>query len=80
MELHLDELPENLRGDCKVILQLIEKRRRKIEQQLLIHHPDIVEHLKKSRERLEKRLEKQNPEAARKLHKWEEEIREKKEP
>lgn len=80
MELNLDELPENLRGDRKVILQLIEKRRRKIEQQLLIHHPDIVEHLKKSRERLEKRLEKQNPEAARKLHKWEEEIREKKEP
>lgn len=80
MELHLDKLPENLRGDRKVILQLIEKRRRKIEQQLLIHHPDIVEHLKKSRERLEKRLEKQNPEAARKLHKWEEEIREKKEP
>lgn len=80
MELHLDELPENLRGDRKVILQLIEKRRRKIEQQLLIHHPEIVEHLKKSRERLEKRLEKQNPEAARKLYKWEEEIREKKEP
>lgn len=79
MELHLDELPENLRGDRKVILQLIEKRRRKIEQQLLIHHPEIVEHLKKSRERLEKRLEKQNPEAARKLHKWEDEIREKKE-
>ena len=46
----------------------------------MIHHPEIVEHLKKSRERLEKRLEKQNPEAARKLHKWEEEIREKKEP
>lgn len=80
MELHLDELPENLRGDRKVILQLIEKRRRKIEQQLLVYHPEIVEHLKKSRERLEKRLEKQNPEAARKLHKWEEEIREKKEP
>lgn len=80
MELHLDELPENLKGDRKLILQLIEKRRRKIEQQLLIHHPEIVEHLKKSRERLEKRLEKQNPEAARKLHKWEEEIREKKEP
>ena len=80
MELHLDELPENLRGDRKVILQLIEKRRRKIAQQLLVYHPEIVEHLKKSRERLEKRLEKQNPEAARKLHKWEEEIREKKEP
>lgn len=80
MELHLDELPENLKGDRKLILQLIEKRRRKIEQQLLIRHPEIVEHLKKSRERLEKRLEKQNPEAARKLHKWEEEIREKKEP
>lgn len=71
MELHLDELPENLRGDKKVILQLIEKRRRKIEQQLLIHHPEIVEHLKKNRERLEKRLEKQNPEAAKKLREWE---------
>ena len=71
MELHLDELPENLRGDKKVILQLIEKRRRKIEQQLLIHHPEIVEHLKKSRERLEKRLEKQNPEAAKRLREWE---------
>ena len=77
MEMHLDELPENLRGDRKMILQLIEKRRRKIEQQLLLHHPEIVEHLKKSRERLEKRLEKQNPEAARKLHEWEVQIREK---
>ena len=79
MEMHLDELPENLRGDRKMILQLIEKRRRKIEQQLLLHHPEIVEHLKKSRERLEKRLEKQNPEAARKLHEWEVQIREKEE-
>lgn len=78
MEMHLDELPENLRGDRKVILQLIEKRRRKIEQQLLLHHPEIVEHLKKSRERLEKRLEKQNPEAARKLHEWEKQMKEKK--
>ena len=47
MEMHLDELPENLRGDKKVILQLIEKRRRKIEQQLLMHHPEILDHLKK---------------------------------
>ena len=79
MEMHLDELPETFRGDRKVILQLSEKRRRKIEQQLLFHHPEIVEHLKKSRERLEKRLEKQNPEAARKLHEWEVQIREKEE-
>lgn len=77
MELHLDELPENLKGDKKVILQLIEKRRRKIEQQLLLHHPEILEHLKKNRERLEKRLEKQNPEAARKLHEWERQLKEK---
>ena len=77
MEMHLDELPENLRGDRKVILQLIEKRRRKIEQQLLLHHPEILDHLKKNRERLEKRLEKQNPEAARKLHEWERQMREK---
>ena len=75
MELHLDELPENLRGDRKVILQLIEKRRRKIEHQLLLHHPEILEHLKKNRERLERRLEKQNPEAARKLHEWEKQIK-----
>ena len=71
MEMHLDEFPENLRGDRKVILQLIEKRRRKIEQQLLLHHPEILDHLKKNRERLERRLEKQNPEAAKKLHEWE---------
>lgn len=77
MEMHLDELPENLKGDKKVILQLIEKRRRKVEQQLLLHHPEILDHLKKNRERLEKRLEKQNPEAARKLHEWERQIREK---
>ena len=77
MEIHLDELPENLRGDKKVILQLIEKRRRKIEQQLLMHHPEILDHLKKNRERLERRLEKQNPEAARKLHEWERQMREK---
>ena len=77
MEMHLDELPENLRGDKKVILQLIEKRRRKIEQQLLMHHPEILDHLKKNRERLERRLEKQNPEAARKLHEWERQMREK---
>ena len=75
--MHLDELPENLRGDKKVILQLIEKRRRKIEQQLLMHHPEILDHLKKNRERLESRLEKQNPEAARKLHEWERQMREK---
>ena len=48
MEMHLDELPENLRGDKKVILQLIEKRRRKIEQQLLMHHPEILDHLKRT--------------------------------
>lgn len=77
MEMHLDELPENLRGDKKVILQLIEKRRRKIEQQLLMHHPEILDHLKKNRKRLERRLEKQNPEAARKLHEWERQMREK---
>lgn len=40
-----------------MILQLIEKRRRKIEQQLLMHHPEILDHLKKNRERLERRLE-----------------------
>ena len=60
MEMHLDELPENLRGDKKVILQLIEKRRRKIEQQLLMHHPEILDHLKKNRERLERRRQRES--------------------
>ena len=46
MEMHLDELPESLRRDKKAILQLIEKRRRKIEQQLLMHHPEILHHMK----------------------------------
>ena len=32
MELHLDELQENLKGDSKEIQKLIEKRRRRIEK------------------------------------------------
>ena len=58
----------------KVILELIEKRRRRIMEQLQRENPEILERLKESRIRLERRLEKQNPDAARRLHEWEEKI------
>lgn len=77
IELHMDELPENLRGkdNRKVILSLLEQRRHRIMEQLQQENPEVLERLKASRIRLEKRLEKQNPEAARKLHEWEEKIK-----
>lgn len=76
MELHMDELPENMTEEHnrKVILELIEKRRRRIMEQLQRENPEILERLKESRIRLERRLEKQNPDAARRLHEWEEKI------
>ncbi len=54
-----------------VVLELIEKRRRRIMEQLRRENPDVLEKLKASRARLERRLEKQNPEAAKRLHEWE---------
>lgn len=76
MELHMDELPENMtaQGNRTVILELIEKRRRRIMEQLRSQNPEILEKLKASRIRLEERLEKQNPEAAKRLHEWEEKL------
>ena len=43
-----------------VVLELIEKRRRRIMEQLRRENPDVLEKLKASRARLERRLEKQN--------------------
>ena len=76
MELHMDELPDNLTQEDNraIILELIEKRRRIILEQLQHEHPEVLEHLEMSRRKLELRLEKQNPEAARRLHEWEEKI------
>lgn len=76
MELHMDELAENISEEDNraMILELIEKRRRRILEQVQREHPEVLEQLEASRIRLERRLEKQNPQAARKLHEWEERI------
>ena len=77
MELHMDELSKNLsaQNNRAVILELIEKRRRRIMEQVQKEHPEVLERLEASRVRLEHRLEKQNPEAAKRLHEWEEKIK-----
>ena len=77
MELHMDELPENLteQDNRAVILGLLEKRRRRIMEQLQRENPEILEKLRASRIRLEERLEKQNPEAVKRLHEWEEKMK-----
>ena len=77
MELHMDELSKNLstQDNRAVILELIEKRRRRIMEQVQKEHPEVLERLEASRVRLEHRLEKQNPEAAKRLHEWEEKIK-----
>lgn len=77
MELHMDELPENLTGQDNrtVILGLLEKRRHRIMEQLQQEHPEILERLKASRIKLEQRLERQNPEAVKRLHEWEERLK-----
>ena len=75
IEMHLDELPQNLSGNRNLVLSLLERRRVTIEEELKKENPEILEKLQKSRQKLEKRLEKQNPEAVRKLHQWEEEMK-----
>ena len=72
----MDELSKNLsaQDNRAVILELIEKRRRRIMEQVQKEHPEVLERLEASRVRLEHRLEKQNPEAA-KRHEWEEKIK-----
>lgn len=76
MELHMDELPENLTEEHSqmVILELIERRRRRILEELRRESPEVLEKLRASRTRLEERIERQNPEAAKRLHEWEERL------
>lgn len=73
MEMHMDELPEQLSAQQNkaVILELLEKRRRRIRDQLYKENPEVLEKLENYRAKLEKRLEKQNPDAFQKLHEWE---------
>ena len=58
----MDELPEELTSDRKLILHLLEKRRGKLKEKILAEHPEVLE-----------RLEKQNPEAVQKWKHWKEE-------
>ena len=45
MELHMDELPDNMTEEDNrtVVLELIEKRRRRIMEQLRRENPDVLE-------------------------------------
>lgn len=71
MELHMDELPEELFEKRRIVLGLIEKRRQRLWEKLLKEQPEVLEQLERSRRKLEQRLEKQNPEAISKWHEWE---------
>ena len=73
IELHMDELPEELTSDRKLILQLLEKRRGRLKEKILAEHPEVLERLEQRRKKLEERLEKQNPEAVQKWKHWKEE-------
>ena len=73
MELHLDDLPSDVKENKKLVIELIEHRRRKLRDRLLKEHPEIVEHIEERRERLERRLEKQNPDAVKRLKHWKDE-------
>ena len=73
MELHLDDLPSDVKENKKLVIELIERRRRKLRDRLLKEHPEIVEHVEERRERLERRLEKQNPDAVKRLKHWKDE-------
>lgn len=77
LEMHLDELPEGMSDmeHRRIVLQLIEKRRHRIVEQIEREHPEVLEALKNSRKKLEMRLKKQNPEAARRLHDLEERLK-----
>lgn len=77
IELHMDELPEELNRNHRVIIQLIEKRRRNLKERILKEHPEFLDRLEDQRRKLEKRLEKQNPEAVRKWREFRNEISEK---
>ncbi|MCM1112858.1 MAG: SulP family inorganic anion transporter [Muribaculum sp.] len=74
LELHMDELPEEMltRMNRKLVWKLLEDRRKRIRERLLLEDPEELEKLEAYREKLEGRLLKQNPEAAKRLHEWEE--------
>ena len=71
LELHIDDLPPQVREKSTLVLSLIERRRRILRARLLKEHPNVREHLEQKQEILERRLEKQNPEGLRKLHRLE---------
>ena len=49
IELHMDELPEELTSDRKLILHLLEKRRGKLKKKFLAEHPEVLERLEQRR-------------------------------
>lgn len=68
LELHIDDLPKELKENSTLVVRLIERRRRVLRDRVLREYPNIREHLKKKQDIMEHRLEKQNPEGIRKLH------------
>ena len=71
LELHIDDLPDELKENSTLVIRLIERRRRVLRDRILREHPNIREHLNEKRDILEQRLKKQNPEGVRKLHELE---------
>ena len=71
MELHIDDLPDELKENSALVVRLIERRRRVLRDRISREHPNIREHLNEKREILEQRLQKQNPDGVQKLHKLE---------
>lgn len=71
LELHIDDLPKELKENSALVVRLIERRRRVLRDRILREYPNIREHLNEKRDILDHRLEKQNPEGFRKLHRFE---------
>ena len=67
LELHIDDLPQELKENSTLVIRLIERRRRVLRERILREHPSLREHLKKKQDILEQRLEKQNPEGIRRV-------------
>ena len=68
LELHIDDLPDELKENSALVVRLIERRRKVLRDRILREHPNIREHLNEKREILEQRLQKQNPDGVQKLH------------
>lgn len=49
LELHIDDLPKELKKDRKLAVRLIERRRRILRDRILKEHPNIQGHLKENR-------------------------------